>query len=66
MSADVWAICPKCKHVKPDYEPEDEYAGSLRIDHEFWNIHPSLDFNFRVSMFCCECGWLKEFTHADL
>lgn len=68
MSADRYVICPKCKHVDPDaeYGPEDEFAGSVRIDHEFYNEHPSLDLKVRVNFSCGECGWHKKLTEADL
>lgn len=66
MSADAYVICPKCKYVDPDCQPEDEFAGSVRIDHYFHNEHPSLKLKVEVNFHCGECNWHAKLTEADL
>jgi hypothetical protein len=66
MSANAWIICPECKHVDSEYELTDQDAGTCRVDHEFYTNPASLEFRFRVSFDCMECGWSKEITPENI
>ncbi len=70
MSASAYAICPKCKTVQPECEPGDEYAGTLNIHTEFWNITEdgTNDFRFKVSFNCGapDCDFTAELTQENL
>lgn len=73
MSADKWLLCPKCDAVNPDSEPGDEYEGTVRLDHEFYNECNTHDgepgdrrIGLRLSFDCTECDFRSTITAADL
>lgn len=62
MSADNWAICPRCALQPNPYHEEPRYE--FREDYEL-GVLPTGEF-FVSYRGCCEsCGLTKEFKHSE-
>ena len=61
MSATGWTRCPNCQGINPDADPDSDYYGTVRMDHE-WSFKK---YSFSFRFWCVDCGWRMELTEKN-
>lgn len=64
MSADSYAVCPRCASRDPFLDKLDERKWTLREYHEFL-LDAEGYFSARYSCRCDECDWSWRFEEHD-
>lgn len=62
MSADNWAICPKCLKLGNVSEDDDEIDYTLREDYEQWMDKDGM-YRVHYSCRCQECGFNYKYEY---
>ena len=62
MSADNWAICPRCRKRSPEADKWE--FQTFREDYEFWGVEETEAVNVNYSGRCRVCGLAIDFEFS--